>query len=111
MQFAVVMRALDNPGVPPPAAVQLAKKTFESIAAKQDPRIKQTFTFAGERAGILIIDVNSADELQDLVGSLPFAPITKAEIHPIASIDSALKTIQQVERQLADMMPVGAGMR
>jgi hypothetical protein len=54
MQFAIISRAVDNPGIPPPIAVTLAHKTFELFASGQEPRIKAIYPFAGQRAGLLI---------------------------------------------------------
>jgi muconolactone delta-isomerase len=107
MEFVVILRALDSSNVPPQAAVALAKQTFQQFASKQDARIKAMYPFAGERAGLLIVDVKSGDELQDLIGTLPFAGNTKAEIHPIGTIQSALKTMEAAERRIAAMAPVG----
>ena len=80
----------------------------QQFASNQDSRIKAIYPFAGERAGLLIVDVKSGDELQDLLGSLPFAGITKTEIHPTGTVQSALKTMEAAERRIASMSPVGA---
>ena len=109
MQFAVLSRAVDSPTLPPQAAVMLAQKTFELLASGSEPRIKAVYPFAGQRAGLLIVDVQSGDELQQLIGSLPFAPIVKSEIYPIGSIQAALQTIEQAQRRLAEMAPAMAG--
>jgi len=86
----------------------LAKQTFQQFASNQDSRIKAIYPFAGERAGLLIVDVKSGDELQDLLGNLPYAGITQTEIHPIGTLQSALKTMEAAERRIASMSRVGA---
>jgi muconolactone delta-isomerase len=111
MQFAIISRAVDNPGIPPPVAVTLAHKTFELFASGQEPRIKAIYPFAGQRAGLLIAEVQSGDELQELVTSLPFAPIVTTEIHPIGTVQGALKTIEQIQRRLAELGPGMVGAR
>ena len=108
MEFVVILRALETTNVPPQAAVALAKQTFQMFASNQDPRIKQVYPFAGERAGVIIVDAKSGDDLQDVLGSLPFSGTTKAEIHPIGSVQSSLKTIEAAERRIASMTPAGA---
>ena len=107
MEFVVITRALDSTNVPPAASIALAKQTFQMFASNQDSRIKAVYPFAGERAGVLIVDVKSGEELQELLGSLPFAGISKAEIHPIGSVQSTLKGIEQAEKRLASMTPAG----
>ena len=107
MEFVVITRALDSTNVPPAASIALAKQTFQMFASNHDSRIKAVYPFAGERAGVLIVDVKSGEELQDLVGSLPFAGITKTEIHPIGSVQSAIKTMEATEKRVAAMTPAG----
>jgi len=107
MEVVVITRALDSTNVPPAASIALAKQTFQMFASNQDSRIKAVYPFAGERAGVLIVDVKSGEELQDLVGSLPFAGITKTEIHPIGSVQSAIKTMEAAEKRVAAMTPAG----
>src|SRR6267378_2174704 len=103
MEFVVITRALDSTNVPPAASIALAKQTFQLLASNQDSRIKAVYPFAGERAGIFIVDVKSGDELQELLGGLPFSGISKAEIHPISSVQSALKTMEAAEKRVAAM--------
>ncbi|TME22245.1 MAG: hypothetical protein E6I67_06165 [Chloroflexi bacterium] len=107
MEFVVITRALDSTNLPPAASIALAKQTFQMVASNQDSRIKAVYPFAGERAGVFIVDVKSGDELQELLGSLPFSGITKAEIHPVGSVQSSLKSIEAAEKRLAAMTPAG----
>ena len=60
MEFVVITRALDSTNVPPAASIALAKQTFQMFASNQDSRIKAVYPFAGERAGVLIVDVKSS---------------------------------------------------
>jgi muconolactone delta-isomerase len=108
MQFAVISHALDTGVAPPQVAVALAKQTFQMLSSNPDPRIKAVYPFAGERAAILIVDVKSGEELQELISSLPLSGISKSEIHAISSVQSALKSIEDAERRIAAMSPAGA---
>jgi muconolactone delta-isomerase len=107
MQFVVIARGVDSANVPPAVALGMVRETFQMLAANKEPRIKAQYSFAGERAGILIVDVNSGDELQELISSLPFAPLIKTEIHPVSSPQANLKTIEEAERRVAAMAPAG----
>ncbi len=111
MQFAVLTRANTAVNVPPAVAIGLAQKTFEQIAAGKESRIKAVYPFAGQRAGILIIEAQSGEELNEVIGSLPFFPIVNIEIHALGSVQSALKGIEQAQRQIAEMGPALAGSR
>jgi len=105
MQFLVVTKASANPGVPVPVTIQLVRKTFEMLLEKRDPRIKQSWSFAGERAGAMIVEVGSAEELSDVIASLPFSGITDVSIHALTTLEQALKTIKQAEERIAQMAP------
>src|SRR5256712_12132362 len=105
MQFLVVTKASANPGVPVPVTTQLVRKTFEMLLEKRDPRIKQSWSFAGERAGAMIVAVGSAEELSDVIASLPFSGITDVSIHALTPPEQALKTLQQAEDPPAPTAP------
>jgi muconolactone delta-isomerase len=108
VEFVVSARAIDSPNVPPQAAIALVKQTFQQFASNQDSRIKAMYPFAGERAGVIIVDVKSGDEMQDLIGSWPFSGITDTEIHPIGTIEGVLKTLDAAERRMAATAAAGA---
>jgi len=111
MQFAVIMRDTESSNLPPQVQLELAKQTFETLASKPDPRIKAVYPFAGERAGLFIVDTNSADELQEVIGAQPLSPISRAEVHPIGTVQGVLKTLQQAEQRMSQMAAAGASTR
>lgn len=111
MQFAVIMHATDSSNLPPQVQLTLAKQTFEKLTSAQDPRVKAVYPFAGERAGVFIVDTNSADELQEVIGAQPLSAISRAEVHPISTVQGVLKTIQQAEQRMSQMAPAGASTR
>jgi muconolactone delta-isomerase len=108
MQFAVLAHAIDGGNVPPQVAIGLVKQTFQMVSSNKEPRIKAAYPFAGERAGIFIVDVNSGDELQELISSLPFSGVVKSEVHAISSIQAALKSVEEAERRIQAMAPAAA---
>src|SRR5215472_1262493 len=103
MQFAVIMRATDSTSLPPQAQVTLPKQTFEMLSSKPDPRIKAVYPFAGERAGLFIIDTNSGDELQEVLAALPLSPLATAEVHPLSTVQGVLRTMEQLEQRMSQM--------
>jgi muconolactone delta-isomerase len=111
MQFAVIMRATDGSSLPPQAQLALPKQTFEMLTSRPDPRIRAVYPFAGERAGVFIIDADTGDELQDVIGGLPLSPLVRVEVHPVGTLQGALKTIEQAEQRLAQMAPAVASPR
>ena len=73
----------------------------------KEPRIKAVYPFAGERAGVFIVEAKSGDELQEIIGNLPLSGISTNEIHPLGTLDAVLKTIEIAEQRIAQMMPAG----
>ena len=111
MQFAVIMHSTDSSNLPPQVQLMLAKQTFEKLTSAPDPRIKAFYPVAGERAGLFIVDTNSADELAEVIGAQPLSPMARAEVHPISTAQGVLKTLQQAEQRMAQMAPAGASTR
>jgi DNA-binding Lrp family transcriptional regulator len=107
LQFVVIGRSLDTPNVPPSVQIALVKQTFQMFAAKKDPRIIANYPFAGERSGILVVDVKSGDELQELLGNLPFSGMVTQEIHAVGTVEAALKSLEVAEQRVASMTPAG----
>jgi hypothetical protein len=107
MEFVVIARAIDSANVPPQATIALAKQTFQMLKANKEPRIKAVYGFAGERAGVIIIEAKSGDELQEVIGNLPLSGISTFEIHAVGTLDSVLKTLEQAEQRVAAMTPAG----
>jgi len=108
MEFVVISRAADSTNVPPLATLALVKQTFQMAKENKDPRIKAVYPFAGERAGVIIVEAKSGDELQEILGNMPLAGISTNEVHAITTVDSVLKTVEAAEQRAAAMMPAGA---
>lgn len=107
MEFVVIARAVDQANVPPQAQIALAKQTFQMLKANKDPRIKHTYGFAGERAGLMIVEAKSGDEITEVISSLPLNGISTFEIHAVGSLDAVLKALDQAEQRVAAMAPAG----
>jgi hypothetical protein len=104
MQFLVLTKAA-NTVMPPQVTLQLVRQTFESFLEKREPRIKQYFPFAGERAGAFIVEAGSAEELSDIITDLPYSGIVDVTIHPLTTVEQSLKTIKKAEQRVAQMAP------
>jgi len=104
MQFLVLTKA-GNTTMPPQVMLQLVRQTFESFIEKREPRIKQYFPFAGERAGAFIVEAGSAEELSDVITDLPYSGVVDVTIHPLTTIEQSLKTIKKAEQRAAQMAP------
>ena len=104
MQFLVLTKAATT-NLPPQVMLPMVRQTFESIIAKREPRIKQAFNFAGERAGAYVIEANSAEELSDIISEMPFAGVVDVQIHALTTVEQALKIVKAAEQRVAQMSP------
>ena len=104
MQFLVLTKA-STTNLPPQVTLQLVRQTFEMLLEKREPRIKQNFPFAGERAGAYIVEAASAEELSDVIASLPFSGIVDVTIHALTTVEQSLKTVKNAEQRAAQMAP------
>jgi muconolactone delta-isomerase len=107
MEFVVISRATDSSNMPPQAIIALAKQTFQMAKANKEPRVKAMYPFAGERAGVMIVEAKSGEELQEILGNLPLAGISTNEIHAVGTVDGVLKTLETAEQRVAAMLPAG----
>jgi len=105
MQFLVLTKASSETNVPIQVRLQLVRQTYESLVEKREPRIKQAFSFAGQRAGAFIVEVGSHEELSDVLSELPFSGIVDVTIHALTTLEQSLKTIKKSEQRVAQMAP------
>ena len=79
----------------------MVRATLEQLASGDDPRIKAVYPFADERAAVLVVDMDSADELAQWRLSLPGARLVTFESHPITSVQNLLNLLSQLEQTVA----------
>jgi hypothetical protein len=112
MQFLVIGRFIDAPVAPPQQEIAMLKATFQQFADGTNPHIKAVYPFADERATALLVDVDSADELGQLIGSLPATRLSTFVSHPIVSPQNVVNQLTQWERMMNEQptqtAPVGA---
>ncbi len=100
MQFAVIGRPDNMSSVPPPQAMAIIKAGFEFLSAGH-PKIKASYPFADMTDGVLIIEAESGDELNAVLGSLPFTAIATYEAHAIGTPQGMLQTIEKAQQMMA----------
>jgi hypothetical protein len=101
MQFLVIGRMIDAPVVPPQQELGMLKATFEQLAGGAHPEVKAVYPFADTRATVLVIEVESADDLGRLLNSLPACRLSTFESHPVVSLGSVLEQLSQWQQMLA----------
>ncbi|HET8631309.1 MAG TPA: hypothetical protein VFL91_28140 [Thermomicrobiales bacterium] len=101
MQFLVIGRLIDAPVAPPDQEIAMLKATFEQLASGANPQIKAVYPFADERATAFVVDVDAADDLGRLIGSLPASRLSTFVSHPIVSPQSVLEQLSHWEQLMA----------
>jgi len=69
---------------------QMIRPSLETLSNTADEK-KTGGVFAGQRAGCLILDVSSHEEVGQFLGSLPFFGRLKLNVTPLQSYRSAIE--------------------
>ena len=102
MQFLVIGRLIDTPVAPPEQEIAMLKATFEQFANGTNPHIKAVYPFADERATALVVDVDSAEDLGKLIGSLPATRLSTFVSHPIVSAQNVVDQLSGWQQMMKD---------
>lgn len=100
MQFVVIERTVEGTGIPPLEQVSMVRAGLEVIA-RGNPKIKAAYPFADINGGCLIVEVDSGDELNELLSTLPFSALSKYEVHPTATIEGMSRVLANAQQMMA----------
>ena len=103
MLFLVVGKGYENAGVPMGQELAMVKAGLEAFS--KNPKLKNFYTFAGERGGVGIWDVDSAEELSRALSTNPLSRLASWEIHALVSPEQTLSILNEVEQMMAQMTP------
>ena len=96
MRFLVVTRA-KFPVPPSPELVDAMKAWADGHLASG--RMEQTWNFAGVRGGGGLLNVESLDQLDEIMSGFPFGPYSEIDILPLTDLHESLDRVRsQLER-------------
>lgn len=104
MQYLVTMESLETGLLPPQQVAQIIENQIVPSLEACDKLCKEKKILAGgvhsgKRAGTVIVEVKSNEELNRLLGSLPFWGMMKVDVTPIVSFkEQAAQARQMLER-------------
>ncbi len=104
MQYLVTMESLETGLLPPQQVVQIIENQIipglEACGKLcEEKKILAGGILTGRRAGAVIVEAESNEELNRLLGSLPFWGMMKIDVTPIHSFEEqASMTRQMLER-------------
>jgi muconolactone delta-isomerase len=91
MQFLVMTRQFSPP--PPEMIAPLLEATQGWLAQhRASGKIKSAWAFAGTTNGAGVLDVDSHEELDEIVGAFPFAPFSTIDVIALSDLDRSLET-------------------
>ncbi|HLI26266.1 MAG TPA: muconolactone Delta-isomerase family protein [Chloroflexota bacterium] len=105
MQFLVTGEWVEHGALlPPEQAAQLLEATvlpsLQTLARWEDEGRLQGGILAGQRAGAYLLEAASAEEVGQLLASLPFWGMVRWSVQPLQSTRSAIQRDQEVAQQI-----------
>jgi hypothetical protein len=103
LKFLVIGRGIDYGGPINPAdfamfSEKIILPSLQMIKAWEDKKLVVGGLFAGQRAGVIIVESSSAEELSALLQQLPFWGQNTWEVIPLQTFQSGT---EDVKRQIA----------
>lgn len=101
MRFLVVTKS--NSPIPPEMALPIFEAT--SVWAQQHTasgKMEQIWSFAGLPGGGGILNVDSPEELDEIMTAFPLSPFSTTEIYSLVDVEPSL---QRVRNAIQAMMP------
>ena len=87
------------------AQMKMLQQTFANYdGLKEQGKLKFAYAFADSPGGIMVLDVASNEELQQILFLLPSMPLVKRSVRPLTEIKSADALIAEL-RSLVCAMP------
>jgi muconolactone delta-isomerase len=105
MRFLIVTRAT-SPLPPPMTPMLVAGMKQWSAAHRESGKLEQVWSFAGMAGGGGILNVDSHEELDEIMAGFPFGPFSHIELYPLADLDAGLDNL---EKSMQQMMGGGVG--
>jgi muconolactone D-isomerase len=103
MQFLIITKQTNPP--PPEMVIPLVEAMKAWMAANRaSGKSKAIWSFAGTPGGGGIFDVDSHDELDELMIGFPFGPFSSIEVFPLADIDQTLEVLKANFEKMMAMM-------
>ena len=103
MQFLMISKQSSPP--PPEAVVPLIDAMEAWMAqGRKDGTLKAAWSFAGTQGGGGILEVESHEQLDEIMAGFPFGPFSSTEVYALADLDKSLAASRAVFEQMMTMM-------
>ncbi|MEO9294580.1 MAG: muconolactone Delta-isomerase family protein [Nitrososphaera sp.] len=86
------------------AQMKMLQQTFETYGElKEQGKLKFAYAFADSPGGIMVLDVASNEELQQILFLLPSMPLVNRTIRPLTEMKSVESLIGELQSIVASM--------
>lgn len=86
------------------AQMKMLQQTFETYGElKEQGKLKFAYAFADSPGGVMVLDVVSNEELQQILFLLPSMPLVKRTIRPLTEMKSVESLIGELESIVSSM--------
>lgn len=92
------------------AQMKMLQQTFETYQElKSQGKLKFAYAFADAPGGIIVLDVASNEELQQLLFLMPSMPLVKRTVRPLTEMKSVEGLVSELESIVSSMSWPGKG--
>jgi hypothetical protein len=102
MRFLVI--TLPRHPIPPEVALGLVQ-AMKSFSERYKDKTEQAWSFAGLSGGGVILDVDSHEELDRIMGEFPFGPFSKVKVWAMADLATSLDNAARALEAAMHSMP------
>lgn len=102
MKFMVM--PMQTRTVPPELMSTLVEVTAEWMGwAKKSGKFDCIYCISGQPGGIGIVNVNSLEELNDVVSGYPMTPFCEVGVYPLSDIDQAMSALREQVKKMGSL--------
>ena len=99
MKFLVI--TIQKWPIPPEMLPALTEATVQWIAeAKKTGKMEALYSIAGQSGGMGIGNVDSLEELDDIVQGIPMGAFSDVQVFPLSDIDHAMATMREQVKKM-----------
>lgn len=103
MRFLVLTSARE--AMPPESALPMVQAMKAWVAEHRGSgRMVEAFNFAGGQGGGGILEVESHEELDEIMAGFPLGPFSEIEVHALSDLDAALDSFEKSITQMMQAM-------
>ncbi len=97
MRFLVITKS-SGPAPPDPSLVDAMNAWLD----EHDEKMEQSWSFAGLNGGGGILNVESLEELDDIMAAFPFGQFSTVEVYGLADLSRSLENLRTLMSRMAE---------